>query len=491
MLCHAKHLISSFWCGFTWKETAKNSPLQYSQKKSNINSDSLGRNSIATFSIKNQTFVLTSGYDNPNLLGLNIFDISKITNREVTEITSHIYSYLNFSSEVEALQRFNIRDIKSFSPIFSPNSKISKAEKYHFIIMSWFNNGLIYFKGINLNNTFSFNSEAEEIKYLQLSYIYNITGIGKIFTEKEYYNDTKVEFFFYSSTSYPPVVYEFLVDEYLNMNINRIYDSNFVEQIRYAGNDMIAVNENFIAFLLYDLKSLVQTIRVFYRDETNFGLGHTHIPLLNLKSPISAMRFLSFNTANDIFVINPEKWSIERINDYEIIFNLYNKKEEYLPYWNRTFEAIIKAMNEDKTATYLQLKFNITFANQTDMDSYYIESNVVQTIDWSYGDNLFNFSISEFYSGPDLRFEYRLNSSSLLESDTKIFNTFDLSINEKISSFDYQEDNIVLPKIVNTFAEEIQTHKFNSSYSWTKNIIWRFSDRLSGEQMVSIFLTFR
>ena len=50
-----------------------------------------------------------------------------------------------------------------------------------------------------------------------------VRNIGKIYTEKEFNFQAKNSIFF-SSTPSPPVVYEFVIDEYLNINTKKIYD---------------------------------------------------------------------------------------------------------------------------------------------------------------------------------------------------------------------------------------------------------------------------
>ena len=112
--------------------------------------------------------------------------------------------------------------------------------------------------------------------YFRLNFIYKVKNLGRIFIESEYSSEySKLTFF--SSTSSPPVVYEFAIDEYLNVNTKKIYEIKNEDSERYTGNDMISVTKKLIAFLVFDNKLLRQSIRILYRDETNFAIGHTHI----------------------------------------------------------------------------------------------------------------------------------------------------------------------------------------------------------------------
>ena len=60
--------------------------------------------------------------------------------------------------------------------------------------------------------------------YFYLSFIYDIKNIGKIYIEEGFNLNDKSKVSFFSSSSSPPVVYEFMIDEYLNINTKKIYD---------------------------------------------------------------------------------------------------------------------------------------------------------------------------------------------------------------------------------------------------------------------------
>ena len=133
------------------------------------------------------------------------------------------------------------------------------------------------------------------VMYFSLSFIYNVKNLGRIFIESEYSSEySKMKFF--SSTSYPPVVYEFAIDEYLNVNTKKIYEIKNEDPERYTGNDMITITQKFIVFLVFYNKFLRQSIRILYRDETNFAIGHTHILLDDHKTEISTVKFLCFKS---------------------------------------------------------------------------------------------------------------------------------------------------------------------------------------------------
>ena len=109
------------------------------------------------------------------------------------------------------------------------------------------------------------------VMYFNLSFIYNVKNLGRILIESEYSSEySKMTFF--SSTSSPPVVYEFAIDEYLNVNTKKIYEIKNEDPERYTSDDMITITQKFIAFIVFENKFLRQSIRILYRDETNLQL---------------------------------------------------------------------------------------------------------------------------------------------------------------------------------------------------------------------------
>lgn len=137
------------------------------------------------------------------------------------------------------------------------------------------------------------NSTATPDFTFEITYVYTLLDIGRIHTEKAYRLD-QTNFYFFVSTPSPPLVYQFAINHNNNINLERVYDANSRERQRYVGNDQISVNSDYIALVLFDNFDLTQVIRVFYRRETNFGVGHTHISLKNFTTSISAMTFLGY-----------------------------------------------------------------------------------------------------------------------------------------------------------------------------------------------------
>ena len=330
---------------------------------SELCTDLSGLQSISAFQDGVFAYIATSAYFYPDSICYSIYDLSYLNIGKVKHIATETYKFSDFNksnSVVIPKDKFNIRDFLFFgvSPIFGKENGLN--DKKHFLIATWYNHGLMFFQAINLiskqsslsvcsfeesnlfmwkdydiwtyeEDPFNFNKSSisnvsisnisklikkqnyhtlkatPDIMYLNLTFIYKVNNLGKIFTESEYSLQPST-FTFFSSTSSPPIVYEFVIDEYLNVNTKRIYSVKDDGQ-RYTGNDMITVTQKFIAFLLFDNKMLRQSIRILYRDETNFGIGHTHILLDQFRADVSVIRFLSYKESDVIYVRNIEQWS--------------------------------------------------------------------------------------------------------------------------------------------------------------------------------------
>ena len=336
-----------------------------------------------------------------------------------------------------------------------------------------------------------------DVMYFNLTFIYNVKYLGKIFTEFEYCLEYST-FTFFSSTSSPPIVYEFVIDEYLNINTKKIYDVKDEEQ-RYTGNDMITVTQKFIAFLLFDNKMLRQCIRILYRDETNFGIGHTHILLNQFRTDISIVKFLSYKESDVIYVRNIEQWSYFQINDIELVLDTYSDESDIFDYLYETFEMVITSKEDSKSELdderyQLTQSFNLSFTGISDMNAYFIGRSTNEILKNSYGNRDFRYKISDFYMGPNLIFGFTLNSSypygssiylptvlNPIQQNAKTFviETEYECINSYISSFIEKEifgNKISLYWVYKNFIDHIVFRENNQAIVFKERIDYPYSD---------------
>ena len=171
---------------------------------------------------------------------------------------------------------------------------------------------MLFFQATNLDDIEKVSKISDipqsHKKHLNLTYIYEVKELGRIFTEKPYNIDERVNFTFFTSSPSPPTVYEFNVDEHMNVVIQKIYQSLNYELLRYIGNDAISVTDYFVALLVYDYKTQRQAVRIFYRRGSNFGIGHTDIQLSSFDNEVSAIRFLAYENSYRLYVRNSLKF---------------------------------------------------------------------------------------------------------------------------------------------------------------------------------------
>jgi hypothetical protein len=139
----------------------------------------------------------------------------------------------------------------------------------------------------NLNKTISY--------VLNATHVISIEEAGRIFTEKAHRDRNTDVFNFYVAARSPPIIIQMQVDDNKNANIARVFGQAFRDTSqRYFSEDYVTVNRNYIAHLLFDTHNVEQVIRIYFRNETNFSTGHTHIRLFRFIYGISTMSFLGW-----------------------------------------------------------------------------------------------------------------------------------------------------------------------------------------------------
>ena len=132
-----------------------------------------------------------------------------------------------------------------------------------------------------------------------------------------------------------------------------------------------------------------------------------------------------------------------------------------IPYLSNSYEIKISWYHRillDK----VELSFNISFTNSSDMNLHFIGGSKNKSISNSYGDPGFKIRINDYYMGPNLSFGFEL-----------------------ISSVPYGP-NITLPKMFNTYDKSIYEFQLNSNYPWNRVLSSRFTDK--GSQTMTLSL---
>jgi hypothetical protein len=164
------------------------------------------------------------------------------------------------------------------------------------------------------------------------------------------------------------------------------------------------VTADYIAYLLYDNYEDEQVVRVFYRNETNFGLGHTHIRLNTFKNKISAISFLGYELCDTVFVRDPQKWETFAIHQNQLVVDSHEYIDLYRERVNNTYKVFIEAIDEYKSQTPVSLEFKVTFSDLMDMSTYFVSPQKKLNLTFVYGDQSFKEILDPYYSGPDKRF---------------------------------------------------------------------------------------
>lgn len=165
--------------------------------------------------------------------------------------------------------------------------------------------------------------------YLQFTSAFNLKNAGHIYTDKGYKRDTSNILKFATSTNSPPVVYEFYIDSTQNMNVRRIYANEENDLGRFIGLDKIVFNNMYLLHLLWDSIDLVQVLRVYNRQETNFGIYLTQIIFNEFRSPVSGFKFLSYLNDRRLFIRTQEQWKLMQIQDRYLVIDTFSYRDQF------------------------------------------------------------------------------------------------------------------------------------------------------------------
>ena len=305
------------------------------------------------------------------------------------------------------LETFNIRDIVMYETYV--NEKLYIPYPFYFnAIVSCRANGLIF---IQYDDTAKALSPLSNKPYFYVTTVIEMNDIGRIFTEKSYLLNID-EFRFFVSSASPPVVYQFLVDRTMNVNIEREYRVESHDSERYIGNREVTVNADYIAMLLLDADTEKQVVRLFYRKETNFGVGHTHVPLINFTTFISSLTFLGYENCDTFYVRNSVRWETYKISHNQLIINTHKYKKAFNARVNNTYRLTVSAKTEfDHEILIRTQTFKIHFSPNDDMSTYLVSHQPRLKTSYFYGDSQFQSLVNNFYSGPNKYFGLSTNDT--------------------------------------------------------------------------------
>ena len=246
------------------------------------------------------------------------------------------------------------------------------------------------------------------------------------------------------------------------MQLNRVYKADRDDPSGYIGKDMIMTSNNYILFLIYDIKEESQIIRIFSKNETFFVTGYIDISLKDFKYDISTLMFLDQSKYYTFYIRDQEKWRVYNINDVELVIDSKNQIKQFKEWINSTFEWRIEVHDNNITHKIKYQYFNVSFLHNEDTTPYYIELSEDKHIVNSYGDPNFIFHISSKYLGPNLK--------------------FNMVLSENIP----YGDNITLPLINDQFESDSKIHSIDDDLNWIEILVKKFRDKETDELMISI-----
>ena len=291
----------------------------------------------------------------------------------------------------------------------------------------------------------------------------NFSEAGRLFTFSDYVNGIDpTPYYVYMTHSAPAIVYEIAINSHFNANFVRsfvVYDE-YVS--RLVGSDVLSVNQIYIAHLIFDLERMIEIVRIYYRDASNFAYGHTDILLKKFVTRVSVVSFLDFSDNPYIFVQNAWIGTLFKINDLKFEIDTSEMNENYSKYANKTYRADILVYNDEKQTEKAIMRFNITFAEANDMTTYFIGDLNSYYFGYSYGDSSFSKPISTFYLGPDLKFNLTLKSDS-----------------------DYVK-SLILPNITST-QEKSNIREFHTSEEWNQSFFNRYANYETGTENIAFY----
>lgn len=266
----------------------------FARKTDTLISDPKGRNYMSAHLVGNMAYILSSTGDARLFMRLSKFDISHVGSNFVVETGIENYStFWDPMTNKTLVEPLNIRDIVTFTKRSSLRSDDGIPEQDMYIIATCYNNGLLLMKNNITWEATTKVTRSEDNIYIKLSFLMDVKEVGRIFTEKDYRLD-KEDFVIYVSSPSPPVVYEIVINDILNVNIKKIYDIEGSSKLKYIGQDMITVNRRYVAFLIYSYADMRQMVRILSRNETLGSLGHVDIPLHGFTQPISSINFMGY-----------------------------------------------------------------------------------------------------------------------------------------------------------------------------------------------------
>lgn len=390
--------------------------------------DIIGRNSMIAFVQGDNAWVMSSSVHSRDTFTVTIFDLSAMRLKYIKETYVGTFDRTDFTYGDGTMLPFdfNIRDIRIYSVIADKDadSTSKPQEKVHNIIASCFNNGVLFFQvsqkttqdlsallernpfqKFNLKDMLLKVSERPNFDFLTLTHAINLTQAARLFSFNDFFsfqNSAPYEIFVTHAS--PASIFEININEHFNPRVIRCYKVAEESTSKFIGRDVISVTRKYIAHLMMDLSDMVEVVRIYYRNESNFAYGHSDIKLRKFVVRVSTIHFLDPDDHSSFFVKNPFFGQLYSINELDFVIDTKNFRNRYQEYINQTYLVNITAFNQERKVESIWTTFRLTFAGRKDMNSYFVGNHDSYLFGHSFGDPSFAKIVSDFFYGPDLKF---------------------------------------------------------------------------------------
>lgn len=259
--------------------------------------------------------------------------------------------------------------------------------------------------------------EIDQPSKLNLTFILRVPRAGRMVAERIYKTQRTDELTFFTSQSSPPVVFELMINRKQNFSIRRVYRVPFADESRYVGLDRIAVSERFILHLVYDFFEASPVIRSFYRNETNFSIGHGLIFLRQYGRQISGMEFLDFYRSDRVFIRDNQRWDLFKLQDTELIIDTHTQPQFFRSWINNTFHVTLFG-GPFTSDHHVIIQFKMICLDKNRRDTIFIPHNRPAIAQYPYARRFFIFDLQGYFVGPMKNLTLELTRSTKYQNIT-------------------------------------------------------------------------
>lgn len=403
----------------------------FAQRTRAVRLDPSGIHSIAVFHDEGLLYILSTIISRAYEVTLSVFDLSLVDSKyvEEQEIFTYNHIFFNYNRTKDPLDILSIRDMIVQNSTVIYNEGIGQFVTSTNVIMTCYNNGILYFQAVRSDGIISPMNNKSDSKLPEVSlYLTDVDryfGLGRIFRADDY-RLTRTQDVFYITISLPPKVIELNIF-YNSPMKRRIYMLHPSLSNIYEGRDLVAANDNYVVTPAFNLREWRLQLLVFYRMETSSRMWHSIISLDDPPHPLTSLHFLCSTYCNTLFSRNVLRSDLNEIQNINLSIDTTKVNHNIFPQiLNRDLLVRITITNIQDRRLIERVDFFIKVIDLEDMDTYHIAPFPNEFSYYGYGDPTYFHSVSQYYSGPDLKFALEfenpdINGYLLMPNITRVY----------------------------------------------------------------------